>query len=92
MMATYTHDSRIATKEEAKDFFRHIVFDLDINFHPDDDFKEYISRETGERTMDDAQAELYNRLMDEAFGVFNDEEELYEMACGVLEERINGIN
>ena len=61
----YTHDFHITTVEEVKDFFHHIVFDLDINVHPDDDFKEYVNYETGERTMNDEQAEIYNRLMEE---------------------------
>ena len=68
-MANYTHDSQITNIEEVKEFFRYIVYDLDINFHPDDDFKDYVSYKTGERTMDDEQAELYNRLMDESFDV-----------------------
>ena len=42
VMAKYTQDSHITTKEEVKDFFKHIVDDLGINFHPDEDFKDYV--------------------------------------------------
>ena len=87
-MAKYTRDSHITTVEEVKDFFRHIVFDLDINFHPDDDFKDYFDSTTGERSMDDEQAELYNRLMDEAFEVCDDEDRVYELGCDLLKERL----
>ena len=87
-MAKYTRDSHITTVEEVKDFFRHIFFDLDINFHPDDDFKDYIDSTTGERSMDDEQAELYNRLMDEAFEVCDDEDRVYELGCDLLKERL----
>ena len=85
-MAKYTQESHITTAEEVKDFFRHIVNDLDINFHPDDDFKDYVSYDTGNRTMDDEQAELYNRLMDEAFETCG--EEVYEIGSDLLFKRL----
>ena len=86
VMAKYTQDSHITTVEEVKKFFDHIVYDLGINFHPDDDFKNYVSYKTGERTMDDEQAELYNRLMDEAFDVCG--EEVYEIGSDLLFQRL----
>ena len=89
VMAKYTSDSHITTVEEVEAFFRHIIFDLDINFHPDDDFKDYVNTTTGERSMDDKQAELYNRLMDEAFEVCGDEDMVYEIGCDLLKERLN---
>ena len=87
-MAKYTQDSHITSVEEVRDFFHHIVYDLGINFHPDDDFKSYVNYETGERSMDDEQAELYNRLMDEVFEVCNDEDMVYEIGCEMLKERL----
>ena len=39
--------------------------------------------------MDDKQAELYNRLMDEAFEVCGDEDMVYEIGCDLLKERLN---
>ena len=87
MMAKYTQESHITAVEDVKDFFHYIVYGLDINFHPDDDFKDYVSYETGERTMDDEQAELYNRLMDECFEVF-DGDQVYEIGSELLFERL----
>ena len=87
VMAKYNHNSHITTVEEVKEFFRHIVYDLDINFHPDDDFRDYVDRD-GNRTMDDAQAELYNRLMDEAFDACDGEEMVYEIGYDLLQERL----
>ena len=81
-MAKYSQDSHITSAEEVKSFFRHIVYDLGINFHPDDDFKDYVSNKAGERTMDNEQAELYNRLIDEAFEVCG--EEVYEIGGDLL--------
>ena len=88
VMAKYTHESHITTVEGVKDFFHHIVYDLSINFHPDDDFKNYVCYETGKRTMNDEQAELYNRLMDEAFKACDNEEQVYEIGSNLLLEKL----
>ncbi|MBR1447364.1 MAG: hypothetical protein IJ588_01285 [Prevotella sp.] len=85
-MAKYTSASHITTVEEVRNFFHHIVYDLDINFHPDDDFKDYACYKAGQRTMNDEQAELYNRLMDEAFNVCGDE--VYEIGSDLLFKRL----
>ena len=86
-MAKYTQDSHITKTEEVKDFFDHIVNELDINFHPDNDFRDYVSYNTGERTMNDEQAEIYNRLMDEAFDVCGDD--VYEIGSELLFKRLH---
>lgn len=90
VMAKYTQTSHITTVEEVKDFFHHIVCDLGIIFHPDDDFKDYVSCETGERTMNDEQAGLYNRLVDEAFDVCGDE--VYEIGSDLLFQKLQTEN
>ena len=91
VMAKYSQESHITTVEEVKDFFNHIVYDLDINFHPDDDFKNYVSYETGSRTMDDKQAELYNRLMDESFDVCKKAKvDIYEIGLPLLQKAVFG--
>ena len=87
-MAKYSHDSHITTVEGVKDFFHHIVYDLGINFHPDDDFSGYIDLNTGARVMDDKQATLYNRLMEESFVTCDDEDMVYEMACELMKDRL----
>ena len=87
-MAKYSQNSHITTVEEVKDFFHHIVYDLEINFHPDDDFCAYINNETGESAMDDRLAALYNRLMEEAFVACNDEDTVYEIGCELMKENL----
>lgn len=83
VMEKNTQEPHITTIKEVKTFFRHIAYDLDINFHPDDDFKDYVSYKAGERTMDDEQVELYNCLMDEAFK-HCDDDQVYEIGRGNL--------
>ena len=88
VMAKYTQDFHITTVDDVRDFFHHIVYDLNINFHPDDDFKSYVHYKTGEKMMDEEQAELYNRLMDEAFEVCDDEDLVYEIGFELLNKRL----
>jgi len=40
-----------------------------LNYHPDDDFKNYINADTGEGSYSDSEAALRNRLNEEAFYV-----------------------
>ncbi len=87
-MAKYSRESHIASVEDVKDFFRHLVYDLDLNFHPDDDFKSYVDNKTGERIMDDEQADLYNRLMEESFEACNNDDMVYEIGFELLKERL----
>lgn len=65
----YNNDSHIRSVEDTKVFFHHLLEDRKLSYHPDDDFKNYVNFETGERTFSDDEAELYNRLMEEAFEV-----------------------
>ena len=65
----YNNDSHIRSVEDTKVFFHHLLEDRKLSYHPDDDFKNYVNFETGERTFTDDEAELYNRLMEEAFEV-----------------------
>ena len=87
-MAKYSRESHIGTVEDVKDFFRHLVYDLDLNFHPDDDFKSYVDNKTGERIIDDEQADLYNRLMEESFEACGNDDMVYEIGFELLKERL----
>lgn len=86
VMAKYKQATHITTAEEVRDFFRYIVFSLNLNFNPDDNFESYINYETGERIVNEEQAKLFNRLMDEAFEVCGDN--IYEIGEELLRERL----
>ncbi len=42
---TYDKDSHIKSVEDVKAFFHHLVDERKVNFHPDDDFADYVSYE-----------------------------------------------
>jgi len=65
----YNDDSIIATVDDVKEFFRHLVNDRKVNFHPDDRFEDYASCEDGSKTFTQKECAVYNHLMDKCFEV-----------------------
>lgn len=66
---TYNSDSHIKSVEDVKAFFHHLVSERKLNFHPDDDFADYICCEDKTPTFTEDEVILYNRLMKESFYV-----------------------
>lgn len=64
---TYNVDSHIRSVEDVKAFFHYLVDERKLNFHPDDDFADYVNYEDNTPTFTKAEVELYNSLMEEAF-------------------------
>jgi hypothetical protein len=58
----------INTVDDVKAFFNNL-FEESLNFHPDEDFANYINGETKAATYTAAEADLRNDLMDRAFEV-----------------------
>ena len=70
----------IKTEEDVKIFFNQLL-DESLNFHPDEDFVNYINGETKEQTYTENECQLRNDLMDRAFIVCeNDGICIYELA------------
>lgn len=68
---TYNKDSHIKSVEDVKAFFNHLVDERKLNFHPDDDFADYISYEDKTPSFAKEEVSMYNRLMEESFDVCN---------------------
>lgn len=58
----------IKTISDVKTFFQQLLAE-ELNFHPDEDFSNYINGETKEATYTKEEADLRNKLMDQAFDV-----------------------
>ena len=65
----YNSESKIATIDDVKEFFHHLVCERNLNFHPDDRFEDYVSCGDGSNTFSQEECSVYNRLMDESFDV-----------------------
>jgi hypothetical protein len=59
--------SEMKTLKDVKKFFDYLVEVEHVNFHPDEDFKNYISLETKKRVFNAKQIKHYNDLMNKAF-------------------------
>lgn len=72
---------KIEKPEDVGRFFFWLVFDCKVNFHPDDDFADYVSEATGEATFTKEQADMYDKVMDECFRVCEQyRRDIYEIA------------
>lgn len=82
-----TMNNHINTIDEVKDFFRYLVNDRKVNFHPDDNLFDYVSIETNKPTFCDYEARLFNEMMNDAFDTCEDEgEDIYEIANDIVAE------
>ena len=85
----YTEESHITSVEEVTQFFKFLIEEKRLNFHPDDDFAEYVYNETQEPFFNEAEVKLYNRLMDECFAVCAESNySIYEIGLEILKENI----
>lgn len=65
----YTSSTHILSVEDVKTFFHHLLDERKVNFHPDDDFRDYSFYADGKPVFTEQEAAVYNRLMEESFDV-----------------------
>jgi hypothetical protein len=63
--------TEIKTLQDVVEFAKYLVEVESLNFHPDDDFKDYVKIETSTPTYTAEEAEIRNNLMNQAFDVCN---------------------
>lgn len=64
----YTENKHITSIDEVKAFASYLINDLDVNLHPDNDFADYVSYKTNERTFTDEEPSICNRLRTNVLG------------------------
>lgn len=86
----YCENSHVRTVDDVKAFFHHLVYERKVNFHPDDDFAEYICVENSTPTFTKHEVPLYNRLMEESFEVCEKKDiDIYEIGLNELRSAIS---
>ena len=81
----YNADSHILSVDDVRFFFHHLVEERKVNFHPDDDFADYVSLKDHTPTFSDEEVVIYNRLMDESFDVCDKSNtDIYEIGIKFL--------
>jgi len=69
---------KINSREDAVRFFDYLIKVENANFHPDDDFCNYVSLGTNEKSFSPEKCALLNQRMDECFTVLGDK--IYDVA------------
>ena len=73
--------NKISTVEDVNKFMKFIYEDLELNFHPDDDFNDIVNYETGVKSFNKKDADKFNKLVDDCFKVCeNNNLDIYEIA------------
>ena len=86
MSMKYNVDSHIQSVDGVKTFFHHLTEERNVNFHPNDDFANYVSLKDHAPTFTDEEVVIYNRLMDECFDVCEKKDvDIYEIGLEYLE-------
>ena len=86
-MKTYNSIDQINTIEDVKQFFHHLAFDMDINFHPDDMFEEMVSPDFLGFFTPEKMA-LYDSLMNQCWKVCEENhEDIYKIGIEFIRER-----
>ena len=87
---TYTAASHINSVKDVEVFFHHLVDERKVNFHPDDDFANYICLADKTPSFSAAEVTVYNRLMDESFDVCDKADvDIYDIGFNELTKGMN---
>jgi hypothetical protein len=79
------YNRAIHTVKDVEKFFRYLVDVRRVNFHPDTDFAEYVSSDTGSKTFTDREVNYYNSLMNACFEICTQAGvDIYEIGLKVL--------
>lgn len=79
----------ISSIKDVDAFFKYIISERRVNFHPDDGFENYISLENGEPSFSNEEIIQFNTMLDEAFRICEENGvDIYEIG---LKEQINFI-
>jgi len=84
----YNKDSHINNVDDVRKFFHYIVEERNVNFNPDDMFRDYMLAD-GSNAFTPEECEIYNRLVEEAFNICDKENVgIYEIALDILKKEL----
>lgn len=77
--------SSITSIQDVTTFFHHLILEENLNFHPDEDFRNYVLLDTGLSSYTEEEAELRNHLLDECFDVCERyQADIYQIGIEIL--------
>ena len=82
--------AEIKSINDVEAFFKHLLENESLNFHPDEDFRNYIHLETKLPSYSIEEAELRNKLMQDCFNVCEREgTDIYKIGSLQLFNKLN---
>ena len=79
------YNKKIKNIDDVVDYFTYLIKELDLNLHPDTDFSEYVSYETGENTFNQEEVCYLNSLMDDCFSICEEAGvDVYEVGLKIM--------
>ncbi len=79
----------INSLSDVETFFIYLIHEESLNFHPDEDFKNYINLETRLPSYNLEEAELRNKLMEACFEICEKKgKEIYDIGLRFLLDRL----
>lgn len=76
--------------KDVKSFFNQLIQQESLNFHPDEDFQNYINLETMLPTYTEEEALLRNKLMEQAFMICEkNQADIYRIGSDLFFKHLN---
>lgn len=79
----------IQSLADVEKFFSHLILVENLNFHPDEDFRNYIHMETYQSSYTEKEADLRNHLLEQCFEICEKYGvEIYQIGYQILIDRL----
>lgn len=77
--------SSINSITDAETFFKQLILEENLNFNPDEDFRNYVHVDTGLPSYTEEEAEVRNHLLDQCFDICEKHQaDIYQMGIEIL--------
>jgi hypothetical protein len=81
-------DIEINTPENVKSYFKTLVEELSLSFHPDDNFADYVINGTKKPLFTEEEAKKHNALMSKCFEVCEKNKvDIYQIGLNMLRKK-----
>ena len=84
------YEGNINTVNDVTEFFTHLLEVERLNFHPDEDFANYVPMDSDKPTFSESDIEQYNFLMGRAFEACKEKDiDIYQLAMDCLKQHMS---
>ena len=85
----YSRVSKIVNLIDVVNFFKHLIYEKNLFFHPDDDFNDFVQNKNCVPSINSDEAGIYNHLMEQCFAVCEEQGiEIYSIGLASMRRHI----